>query len=101
MTTLPDAKERRPLPTDGAPETTTLPRISIPGSDQMKARPAYVSLWAPAGRRRQWMYSYRCGKCGVYQFGRRGDLASVAEIRRAGCGHLIRVIISKIYGGAT
>ncbi len=98
VVTLPKT-ERRPLPTDGAPDTSSaLARISPPGS-RRKPRPAYVSLWAPAGRRRLWVYAYRCGECDTYQFGRRRSLADVTEVRKGGCGHLIEVVIARVYGG--
>lgn len=97
MKTLPKT-ERRPLHTDGAPKTTTS-LVRIPASvPRRKARPAYVSLWAPAGRRRLWVYAYKCAECGTYQFGRRRTLADVTEVRKGGCGHLIEVIVARVYG---
>ena len=36
------------------------------------ARPVYVSLYEPLGRRRWWWYSYRCPACSAYQLGRPG-----------------------------
>ena len=101
MVTLPETAERRPLATDGAPKSTSpLTRISAGDRRRRTARPAYVSLWAPAGRRRLWVYAYRCGECGAYQFGRRRTLAGVTEVRKGGCGHLIEVIIARVYGEA-
>ena len=97
----PETAERRPLHTDGAPDTTTSPVRVSAGATRRKARPAYVSLWAPAGRRRLWVYAYRCGECETYQFGRRRTLSDVTEIRKGGCGHLIEVMVARIYGSGT
>jgi len=57
----------------------------------------YVSLYAPAGRRRYWWYSYRCPECATYQFGRSRDLTGVTGARRAGCGHTVNVVIARTY----
>jgi DNA-directed RNA polymerase subunit RPC12/RpoP len=65
-----------------------------------KAPAAFVSLWAPAGRRRWWWYSYRCGQCGRYQLGRASTLEDVTGIRTAGCGHRVTIAIARIYGRA-
>jgi hypothetical protein len=94
----PDTTRGRPGQ-DGPPNTSAPARISA-RKPRRPVHPAYVSLWAPAGRRRLWVYSYKCAECGTYQFGRRRDLASVTEIRRSGCGHLIEVIIARVYGRA-
>lgn len=59
---------------------------------------AFVSLYAPAGRRRWWWYSYKCGTCGAYQLGRARDLESVTGERRAGCGHPVSIVIARTYG---
>jgi hypothetical protein len=59
---------------------------------------AYVSLYAPAGRRKWWWYSYRCATCGTYQLGRARELEDVTGERRAGCGHLVSIVIARTYG---
>lgn len=56
-----------------------------------------VSLWAPAGRRTLFVYSYQCPVCSAHQFGRRRALAAVTEIRKGGCGHWIEVIVGQVY----
>jgi hypothetical protein len=61
-----------------------------------RALSAYVSLYAPAGRRRWWWYSYRW--CGAYQLGRARQLEDVTGVRRAGCGHQVAIVIARIYG---
>ena len=63
-----------------------------------QAATAYVSLYAPSGRRTQWWYAYSCRTCGRYQLGRRPRLEDVAGLRRGGCGHEITVVIARIYG---
>lgn len=65
-----------------------------------QARPpaAFVSLYAPVGRRRWWWYSYRCAVCERYQLGRAPRLEDVTGIRTAGCGHRVNVVIARTYG---
>jgi hypothetical protein len=65
-----------------------------------KPRPVYVSLYAPSGRRTCWWYSYRCCDCGAYQFGRARQLDQVTGIRKAGCGHLVEIVIARTHGRA-
>lgn len=67
-----------------------------------KTRPpiAPASVYAPLGRRRWWWYSYPCRTCGAYQFGRAKTLDAVTGVRRAGCGHLVSVMIARTYGAA-
>lgn len=62
---------------------------------------APVSLYAPAGRRTWWWYSYRCRSCGQYQLGRARDLDKVTGVRRAGCGHLVQIMVARTYGEAS
>src|SRR5580692_9930418 len=100
-----------------SPETRNSPvgSPSPPGRPKVQCRPpantitvasvtpsgtttAYVSLYAPAGRRRWWWYSYRCGTCGTYQLGRARELSDVTGERRAGCGHLVSIVIARTYG---
>ena len=59
---------------------------------------AYVSLFAPAGRRRWWWYWYTCRTCSAYQLGRAPQLEDVTGTRRAGCGHLVSIVIARTYG---
>jgi len=59
---------------------------------------AYVSLYAPAGRRRLWMYLYRCPTCGTYQLGRARQLDDVTGMRRAGCRHEVSIVVARVYG---
>jgi hypothetical protein len=61
---------------------------------------AYVSLYAPSGRRRWWWYSYACRTCGAYQLGRAPRLDAVTGERTAGCGHRVRIVIARTYGDA-
>jgi hypothetical protein len=63
-----------------------------------RAPSAYVSLYAPSGRRRWWWYSYRCGTCGAYQLGRARQLEDVTGERRAGCGHQVAIVVARVYG---
>lgn len=60
-------------------------------------RTVYVSLYAPAGRRRWWWYSYRCQACGTYQLGRARELDRVTGVRKAGCGHAVEIVVSRVY----
>jgi hypothetical protein len=69
------------------------------GRPRRKPRPVYVSLFAPTGHRTQWWYSHRCRDCGTYQLGRARQLDQVTGIRRAGCGHLVEIVIARTYGG--
>lgn len=64
-----------------------------------KVRPplAPASVYAPLGRRRYWWYAYHCKTCGTYQFGRAKTLDAVTGTRRAGCGHLVSVMIARTY----
>ena len=62
-----------------------------------KPRSAYVSLYAPSGRRTWWWYSYQCRDCGAYQLGRARQLDQVTGVRKAGCGHLIEIVIARTY----
>jgi len=64
-----------------------------------KAPAAFVSLFAPAGHRRWWHYSYRCGQCGTYQFGRAPRLEDVTGPRRASCGHKVSIVVARTYSG--
>lgn len=59
---------------------------------------AFVSLYTPTGRRRQWWYAYRCDRCGRHQLGRARELENVTGQRRAGCGHQVSIIIARVYG---
>lgn len=63
-----------------------------------QAPAAFVSLYAPAGRRTYWWYAYSCRTCGRYQLGRRARLEDVAGIRTGGCGHKVSITIARIYG---
>lgn len=65
---------------------------------QGKVPAAFVSLYAPVGRRRWWWYAYSCRVCGRHQLGRARQLDDVAGIRRAGCGHRVNVVIARVYG---
>jgi len=66
-----------------------------------KTRPpiALASVYAPLGRL-WWWYAYSCRTCGAYQFGRAKTLEAVTGVRRAGCGHLVGVMIALTYGAA-
>ena len=71
-----------------------------PGTDRARRRApltAYVSLYAPSGRRHWWWYSYRCPTCSAYQLGRARDLAAVTGQRRAGCGHTLEIVVARVY----
>ena len=70
------------------------------GSRSRRVRPAtaYVSLYAPSGRRRWWWYSYRCARCGMHQLGRARQLEDVTGPRRAGCGHHVSVVVARVHG---
>ena len=77
-----------------------MPTVQRPPSARRQARATFVSAWAPAGRRTWWHYAYRCGQCGRHQFGRAPRLEDVTGIRRAGCGHRVRIVIARVYGRA-
>ena len=61
---------------------------------------APASVFAPGGRRRSWWYTYPCRTCGTHHFGRAKELGGVTGVRRAGCGHLVLVMIARVYGRA-
>lgn len=63
-----------------------------------EARPAYVSLLWPAGRRQQYHYLARCPVCGAPHLGRARELADVTRRRRLPCGHWVAVTVARIYG---
>ena len=52
------------------------------------APPAPASAFAPFGRRRGWVYTYRCPGCGGYQVGRAQELEKVA----AGAGQAAAIM---------
>ncbi len=62
-----------------------------------RPKPAFVSLYEPAGRRTWWWYSYRCPLCATYQLGRARQLDQVTGTRKGGCGHAIEVVVSRVY----
>lgn len=76
-----------------APQVRRSARPARPGPAS-----AFVSLYAPAARRRWWWFAYRCPVCGVHQFGRARHLEDVTGIRRAGCRHEISIVIARTYG---
>lgn len=67
-----------------------------------RSRPplAPASVFTPRGRRRLWHYTYPCRACHTYHFGRAKALDEVTGVRRAGCGHLVSVMIARVYGQA-
>lgn len=74
---------------------------SIPGQLELPLRhpAAYVSLFAPAGRRRMWWFTFICAHCSNGHFGRVRDAESVEGLRRAGCGRLVWLVVAKTYRG--
>lgn len=60
---------------------------------------AYGSLYAPAGRRTMWWFTFRCPHCGAGHFGRVRDRDAVPGVRRSGCGRLVWVIVARTYPG--
>lgn len=58
---------------------------------------APASAFLPNGRRRLVHYTYSCRTCHSYHFGRAKTLDEVTGVRRAGCGHLVSVMIARIY----
>jgi hypothetical protein len=68
------------------------------GAAPRRAVTAYVSLFAPSGRRRWWWYSYRCATCSTYQLGRARQLEDVTGERRGGCGHRVAIVVARVYG---
>lgn len=95
----PKNAESRPWAGTGshANATSPAPKITQAGP-RSGAVSSYVSLYAPTERRRCWWYAYRCGHCNEYQLGRARDLDRVTGVRRARCGHLIEIVIARIYG---
>lgn len=61
---------------------------------------AYVSLYAPYGRRRMWWFTFVCPTCSFGHFGRVADEESVEGLRRAGCGRLVWLVVARVYRGA-
>ncbi len=80
--------------------TATAGRTRKPAAATARKRPplAPASAFAPDGRRRLWHYTYGCRVCGSYHFGRSRTLDGVTGVRRAGCGHLVSVMIARTYG---
>lgn len=73
----------------------------VPGQTELPLRhpAAYVSLYAPHGRRRLWWFAYLCAHCGYGHFGRVSDEASVEGLRRSGCGRLVWIVVARTYRG--
>jgi hypothetical protein len=69
-----------------------------PGRGHRGPATAFVSLFAPSGRRRWWWYSYRCATCSTYQLGRARQLEDVTGERRGGCGHQVVIVVARVYG---
>lgn len=60
---------------------------------------AYVSLYAPAGRRTRWWAAYVCAHCGAGHFARLSNEADAAGVRRSGCGKRIWIVVARTYRG--
>ncbi|MFI9846503.1 hypothetical protein ACIHFD_56440 [Nonomuraea sp. NPDC051941] len=60
---------------------------------------AYVSLYAPYGRRRLWWFAFVCPACSYGHFGRVRDEDSAEGLRRAGCGRLVWLVVARTYRG--
>lgn len=83
---------------------TVAPRIDgrhVLGQTELPLRhpAAYVSLYAPYGRRRMWWFTFVCPTCSFGHFGRVADEESVEGLRRAGCGRLVWLIVARVYRG--
>lgn len=99
----PDMRSGPQVTTPGAASNADGPATSPNTTRRVTCQPAataYVSLYAPAGRRTWWWYSYRCPTCGTYQLGRSQVLTSVTRQRKGGCGHLLAIVIARTYGAA-
>ena len=59
---------------------------------------APASVFLQSGRRRLIHYTYPCRTCQTFHFGRAKSLDGVTGVRRAGCGHLVSVMIARVYG---
>jgi hypothetical protein len=112
---MPETTERRPLHTDGAPDNYTSPAAKIPSQPEttadvtrrarraIQSQPRRVaplapaSVFPPGGRRRLWMFTYGCKICGTHSLGRARDVDGVTGLRRASCGHWVRVMAARIY----
>ena len=58
---------------------------------------APASVFPPIGRRKLWAYTYQCGSCDAYLFGRARTLEGVTGERKAQCGHRVRIMAARIY----
>jgi hypothetical protein len=71
----------------GSNVTSTVPRHPA----------AFASLYAPAGRRTMWWFTYRCPCCKAGHFARVRERASASGTRRTGCGRLVWVVVARTY----
>lgn len=67
----------------------------VPG--RKAPRRMHVSLFAPAGRRTWWWFTGRCVRCGTTTFGRVRREEDAAGVRRAACGHRVRLTVARVY----
>lgn len=105
----PDTAERRPLgERNGVHEITgqgdgndRIPRGGVRrGNSRARPSTARVSLLVPSGRRRCWWYLATCPVCSAPHLARVRDAARVARTRRLPCGHYVRVVVARTYGGS-
>jgi len=61
---------------------------------------AYASLFAPDGRRKRWMLTFICPRCG---FGHRALATTEEQARqlrpRGACGRMVRIKVARTYRG--
>jgi hypothetical protein len=69
------------------------------GSHRRDAVTCRVSLLVPAGRRTLWHYLARCPVCRAPHMGRSATLDGVTQVRKLPCGHLVAVVVARVYGG--
>lgn len=85
------------------------PRSRRPGPGQLVldedlSRPrrypaVYISLFAPAGRRRNWWFTYTCPYCRLGHFGWVTTQDEATGTHRAGCGRRVWRVVARIYRG--
>ena len=62
------------------------------------SRAVRASVYAPHPGRSWWWLAYICPHCGAGHLGRARTEAEVPGPRRSRCGHLVVVVVARVYG---
>jgi hypothetical protein len=61
---------------------------------------AYMSVWAPTGRRTRWLGVTRCPRCGSGHAAYSANVAGFGGVKRAACGGgPVWIVVAKRYPG--